>query len=81
MKAILWCIAAKDGSGCFTDDSGGNMFVSEEMARRTMNRHKLWETCEIHPCGLDDDLAQLGDLYHEGNNRGSGSGERIQGEP
>lgn len=69
MKAILWVIAAKDGSGWFNDDEGGHLFCSDELARKTMNRHKLWDTCEIIPCGLDDDLAQLGKLYHEGVNK------------
>jgi len=69
-KAELFVIALN--GGWFADDKGGNLFVSYHMAERV--RQKYVETMpqmhdsKIVPCGLDDDLAQMGQLYNEANN-------------
>lgn len=51
---------------CWTDDGGGSLFVTRQMAERCRVRHHLW-TCIVVPCGLDDGLAQMSQLYHEPN--------------
>lgn len=60
----LWVLRALDGA-YWTDDRGGNLFVSEAQAEACLKRHKLEAICQVLPCGLDEDLAQMGDLYHE----------------
>ena len=67
-KVQLWVIAIPGTSQRFSDDKGGDMFTSPEMARRTF--HKYADCLKrvgavIQPCDLDDDLAQMGQLYHE----------------
>lgn len=72
-KAILWVAIAKDGSGWFSDDAGGNLFVSEEQARRALRRHGVsLDDVGISLCGLDDDLGQMGKLYNERSNKSKG---------
>lgn len=68
MTAQLWVIECT-GGGWWSDDDGGNLFTSPAMAQRVVNRYR--DALErvgytIKPCGLDDDLAQMGQLYHEG---------------
>ena len=69
-QAQLWVIAIPGTNQRWTDDRGGDLFTSEAMAMRTFAKYKdaLHRVGgAIQPCGLDDDLAQLGDLYHEGD--------------
>ncbi len=65
LKANLFVITNDSGSN-WTDDSGGDLFVSERMAEQIMIKHQLKDAgCRIEPCNLDDDLAQMCKLYQE----------------
>lgn len=70
MRAIipeLWVIDCGNHNR-WTDDRGGYLFVSHEMARRTYEKYKDALSridAKITLALLDDDLAQMGDLYHE----------------
>lgn len=67
-QAQLWVIHC-GGSNRWSDDRGGDLFTSEAMARRTFDKYRAALDrvgAKIVLCGLDDDLAQIGDLYHEG---------------
>lgn len=69
VKAQLWEIAVGATSLRWTDDEGGTLFVSRGMAQRTFDKYTDALTrvgASIVPCDLDDDLAQMGKLYHEG---------------
>jgi hypothetical protein len=64
-KAQLWVIRC--GEGWWMDDAGGALFTSEAMAQRVFEQYRpaLERVgARIELCGLDDDLAQLGQLYH-----------------
>ncbi len=64
VKAALWAIKSDDGTGYWTDDTGGWLFVSVREAARVVARHCL-SGVTIVDCGLDDDLAQMTKLYCE----------------
>jgi hypothetical protein len=61
-KAQLWVIKSRDTNGWFTDDDGGNLFVSPAMAQRAIWLYDVKDV-DIVPCELDDDLAQMGQLF------------------
>lgn len=74
-KAQLWVIDCTNPgygrTGYWSDDNGGFLFVSPDMAQRALDKwaHKLPAWAEIKPCNLDDDLAQMAELYNEGVNK------------
>jgi hypothetical protein len=61
-KAQLWVIKSRRVNGWFTDDDGGNLFVSPAMAQRAIWLYDVKDV-DIVPCELDDDLAQMGQLF------------------
>lgn len=66
MKAQLWWIRCT-GGGVWSDDDGGSMFVSEAEALKVVEQFRpALERVgyRVELCGLDDDLAQMGQLYH-----------------
>jgi len=68
IKAELWVIKAKNGF--WTDDRGGNLFTSRRMAEETLANwlpHRPIDLAgaEVQMCDLDDDIGQMGNLYHE----------------
>mgnify|MGYP003644782100 CR=1 FL=1 len=75
IQAQLWVIDCTNPgygpNGWWTDNWGGNLFTSPAMAQRALEKHRklLPHWAEIKPCRLDDDLAQMGNLYHEENNK------------
>lgn len=68
IKAQLWVISGRDDNAAvFCDDRGGQFFTSERLALETMKLHGMTQ-CVVRLTELDDDLAQMGDLYHEFRN-------------
>ena len=69
---LLWVIKSPDGSH-WTDDEGGDLFVSYRMAERTLQKwlevDAEMQNFHIAPANLDDDLAQMCKLYNEANNK------------
>lgn len=68
LKPNMWIIDCGNEIR-WSDDRGGNLFVSRDMAMRTYEKYK--EALErigakVVEAGLDADLAQMCDLYHEG---------------
>lgn len=66
IKANLWLIRCSSNT-CWTDDDGGYLFTSPRMAQKVFDKYKEElekVNAKIEPCDLDDDLAQLGNLYH-----------------
>lgn len=62
-KFMLYVIEKERGNW-FADDNGGNLFTSERMAKRAMDKWpELTKGCKIIPCPLDDDLAQMSQLF------------------
>ena len=61
-KAQLWVIKSRSVNGWLTDDEGGNLFVSPDMAQRAIWLYDVKDV-DIVPCELDDDLAQMGQLF------------------
>jgi len=64
MKAQLWWIANEKGD-VFADDAGGTLFTSESLAQKAFDRWNPDCGVSVRPCNLDDDLAQMCNLYHE----------------
>jgi hypothetical protein len=70
-KTTLFEIGKPGSALRWTDDTPqhGTLFVTMAMAQRCMDRHRNEITeagASIIPCELDEDLAQMGNLYHEG---------------
>lgn len=59
----FWVIAGP--GGWLTDDNGGNVFVSERMARLVWERSLFKDNTTVGHFDFDDDLAQMCNLYHE----------------